>query len=498
MNRIFNNHARRSLCRPATALGVALALASIFCHASEKAPNSNTTGIDASPVVAWRRDSETGALSVNALGPLIEIGADGEQNFRALPRPLFVHFSTLRTSGFDLAWPLVSGRCREDGYYVRFFNYLHTRKPQDDSVKRSRDWLLPILFTGTDNDGERYYGLFPVFGDIHNIIGFDKLSFVLFPIYLKADRGSTEGQSLVWPLFNRTKASEWHKWRVFPFYGLCESRDGNQRQQFLAWPLIHWSHWSNEDRSGNAWFVFPLLGRSREQKPGTEVDPEAQQTAQSTTVLWPFFLFATTPSTRTVHAPWPFVQFSHSELNGQEREKIYLWPFWGRAGKEEKWYRFLAWPLFHQWHDTNGSETVHRTWLVPLYRDQRHLVENDQTSRQLQVWPLFSIDARDETIDLKALDLWPMAPNPVIDRLFEPLYTLFHYKRDDKNDTLRWSLVWNTMSWESGKTGKKLEVPLLFKWKNSTEKTEFSLLKGFFSIRRGPKNSLKLFYFWEL
>jgi hypothetical protein len=497
MNRTFNKPNRRSLYRTAKALSAALALATMFCHASEKTPNSSATGLDASPLVAWRRDSETGALSINALGPLVEIGADGEQNIRALPRPLFVQFSTPRTTGFDLAWPFVAGRYREDGYYVRFFNYLHTRKPQKDSMKRSRDWLLPVAFTGTDNDGERYYGLFPVFGGIHNMIGFDKFSFVLFPVYLKADRGHTEGHSLVWPLFNRTTAREWHKWRVFPFYGLRESRDDDQCQQFLAWPLIHWSRWSNEDRSGNAWFVFPLLGRSREQLSRTEVDSEAPQTAQSTTVLWPFFLFANTPSTRKVHAPWPFVQFGHSEFSGGERKKLYLWPFWGRTGQEEKWYRFLAWPLFHQWHDTNGSETAQRTWLVPFYRDQRHLVENSQTSRQLQVWPLFSMDNRNETIDVKALDLWPMAPNPVIDRIFEPLYTLFRYKREE-NETLRWSLLWNTVTWESGKTGKKLEVPLLFKWKKSTEKTEFSLLKGVFSIRRGAKNSLKLFYFWEL
>jgi hypothetical protein len=497
MNRTFDNPARRFLCRPATALGIAIALASIFCHASEKVPNSSTKGLDASPVVAWRRNSETGVLSVNALGPLVEIGADGEQSVRALFRPLFVQFSTPQTTGFDLAWPFVAGRFREDGYHVRFFNYLHTRKPQDDSMKRSRDWLLPVVFTGTDNDGERYYGLFPVFGDIHNIIGFDKLSFVLFPVYLKADQGLTEGHSLVWPLFNRTTAKKWHKWRVFPFYGFRESREGDWCQQFLAWPIIHWSHWSSEDRSGNAWFVFPLLGRSREQLPRNEVDSEAQQTAQSTTVLWPFFLFANTPSTQTVHAPWPFVQFNHSEFNGREQRKLYLWPFWGRADQEKKWYRFLAWPFFHQWHDTHSSETIHRTWLVPFYRDQRRLIESSQTSRQLQVWPLFSMETRDETIDVKAFDLWPMARNPVIDRLFDPLYTVFRYKRDE-NDTLRWSLLWNTMSWESGQTGKKLEVPLLFKWKNSTDKTEFSLLKGLFSVQRGSKNSLKLFYFLEL
>ena len=498
MNKTFDNpaHRRHRYIRKFWSSAIVLVVFSFApaaYSASDQASTPDSTVLDLSPLVYWQRNSETASVRLKALGPLIEFG--GDEKLSALPRPLFVAFSTPRSSGFDLAWPFVAARYRQDGKYIRVFNYLQTRKPQDDTVRRSRDWLLPLLFTGTDNKGEPYAAVFPVIGSIHNIIGVDNLSFVLFPLYLQANRGHTESHSILWPVFNRTTAKSWQKWRVFPFYGVRESHNADQRHYFLLWPMIHWSSWTTENRSGNAWFAFPLLGRSQDRSLDTRSNSHRPETmAQSTTVLWPFFLFSSTPQSRNVHAPWPFVQVSRSEFNGHERRKLFLWPAWGRTVQGEKWYRFIAWPLFHQWNDTHGSEIVQRTWLVPFYRHQRHFSGNKRTSTELQIWPLFSMETREQTFDLKALRLWPMAQNPIIDRIFAPLYTVFEYHRAD-NESLRWSLLWNTLRWESDQQNKQLTVPLLFDWQNSPTTTNFSLLKGLFGIQRGEKNSIKLLYF---
>jgi len=125
----------------------------VFCGLHSIAQDATTndnkpTTIDFSPVFKYKKQAGSSAWQINAIGPLIELQSNSDNHLLAFPRPVFASFakdSFETSSGFDLAWPLIAGRNRKDGRYLRALNYLHTRKKTSDTIKRSRDWLLPVL-----------------------------------------------------------------------------------------------------------------------------------------------------------------------------------------------------------------------------------------------------------------------------------------------------------------------------------------------------------------
>lgn len=455
------------------------------------AENDTASNLDLSPVVRFSH-STTNGWELQALGPFVHVAQDTPNAIQALPRPLFVGFDNGQTNGFDLLWPLVESRNRLDGRRLRALTYLHTRKADDDTVQRKRDWLIPVAFAGTDNDGTPYAALFPVWGRIHDVAGLDSMSFHLFPLHLRTRKNATESQTWLWPIFSRTTGPAGvDKWRVFPIYGERQDGSGDNHQAFALWPIAHWRHARTETRRADAWFVFPLIGHSR------EIGPDTTRSAASTTILWPLFLFAKTPETTTVNAPWPIFQMRTTDDQNSPHDKLYIWPAWGRSGNNSRNYQFFAWPFFHQWHRATDAESVDRTWLMPLYRHQRRTLNDITTDDSLQLWPLFK-RSRNENgeMHLQTLALWPLAKNRVIDRLFTPLYTIFDY-RHHENGNSHWSLLWNTAHGSTTEHGHEFSIPLLFHWHRNRNTARFSLLHGLITLDTAKNADSKLLYFFN-
>ncbi|NVN93632.1 MAG: hypothetical protein HXX11_23985, partial [Desulfuromonadales bacterium] len=158
--------------------------------------------------------------------------------------------------------------------------------------------------------------------------------------------------SVLWPFFE--KSDEYMALRpLYSVYGL----DKPKKIYSLLWPLGQFDRVNNENRFvpmfwGNDYVVgFPLYWHYGHPL-GTEGGSDT---------LFPLWYYANGLRGQSLNIVWPFINFKDM-VDGQG------WRFWPLMGSYSKssaeYYRFLAWPLCHQWGSGNQKtgEAV-----LPLY-----------------------------------------------------------------------------------------------------------------------------------
>jgi len=400
------------------------------------------------PVIELQPDPELGA-TMRALGPLCENGEVLEdERVLALFRPLYCQFDAPHAGilhGRDILWPVGVTRRGEREEHQRFLLALHTDR--DVRVPDSREcwWLLPVFFVGRNRSRETYAAIFPILGEIDEIASFDRVRFLLFPLYLETQRGRSRSESILWPIFSHTRSDRVEKWRVFPLMGISRTRAGVRR--FFLWPFGH-TFDAKSPRTGRAtrgFFLLPLVGWSVS-RPAVD----AATDSRAWTVLWPFFSGATTPRGRRLHCPWPFylqqkVLHWHLLCN---LEKRYFWPFFGtrKRGTDEV-YRFLFWPLVHQRRSGGASKVRQGLWVLPFYWSATTRADGKSTSTYRQLWPLVRFSRVGKQGRVCFPTLWP-GPTPMpIERNYAPLWRL--YTRRDEGDLRRNDLLWGLVEWST-------------------------------------------------
>jgi hypothetical protein len=444
-------------------------------------------------------------LYQSAIGPFFEARQNTNGNTFIAVHP----FYSLTKSNMDdrilheYLWPIGMHKTFRGQSYWRFLLAYGMNFDVHDPESRYRYSLFPLIFGGRDIYGDGYFAFFPFGGSIHEILGQDKVSFVLFPLYFTHQIKNVKTTTYLWPIFSKTTGDEVQRHGVFPFYGYSNNENLNQwTKKYVLWPF--WTHttYKAPGPEGYAYILFPLFGRA---KVGTNT--------KTLMLLPPFFRFSTGEYRGKKHVerncPWPFVRY----VSGEE-EKFYIWPIWGHRnkGNEKKW--FAAWPIMFSKTLYRRSYFAKRFLIIPFYQNEsRYLYTNPGNTqdrsewgqadkaiyRNMKVWPLFNYQRMERSSRLRVLDLWPFKSARSVDRNYSSLWTIYSHSRveNKKEDKILWGLF----RWRRDNNGNKdLRLFPLYsdnkKTLDDTNTRKWNILYGLLGYEReGLQKKFRLLYF---
>lgn len=410
--------------------------------------------VDFGPIYS-RYKSIHGDIRVRALGPFIERQEREGFSFGAI-RPLHAGFSDEASAKVldEYLWPAVTLKTFGNQKYWRVVTWFgHDYDINQPS--RYKNHFFPFLFQGRAADNSRYFAVFPVGGSVKEILGRDRFSFALFPLYARSQVNEAVTYDVLWPFVSWGKHDNASQWRVFPFYGQAEC-EGAWRKRFVMWPI--WTSVDFEKADGGGFVLFPITGYSR---------------VDETRTYWmvpPLFKWMEAPGRRAVNCPWPFFQYETGE-----EERLYLWPLWGHREKDGYSRSFFLWPVFHSGSKAGEHQMEKSLYALPfLYSDKTFEMDADGSAKELKsryfkIWPLFSFRREGDASRFRSLDLWPMKHTAPIERNFAPLWTL--YNRERKGDAFDSELLWGVYRNRRGNEGER-----------------FLSVFPLFSVSRGPES----------
>ncbi len=345
------------------------------------------------------------------------------------------------------------------------------------------DFFLAPFFSwgsgGTEND--RYFSFFPVYGTFNDKFGWDKLEFVLFPVYSTWQRGRYKAHSLLWPLImwggdglNR------NDFRFLPFYSKKEHR-GKYIQKSIVWPFFQWGSTGLDRKDPRHHFLFLPFYAQKHSDSG-------QMYAYS--ILYPFSLVAwgadEAVGAKELRVLWFIYQDMKSE-SPYTRKKV-LFPFYAHyqfGNPELDYYKEMNFYFILLGRLTTRSAIIDSEYdfFVPFYYNlQRTYRKENRTAYSLKVWPLFhSYSDTGESNGWQTVSLWPF-PDDYIDRNWGPYYSLAEYKRHQNGDRY-FGMLFRVYSqyWNEKDTRWFLAG---FDYRNSPDHFHFSLLGGLLGYKK--------------
>lgn len=438
--------------------------------------------------IASRYTDVNGDTHFRMLGPFYEraVSPTGMQ-LRAV-RPIYGSATDSNTERHvkDIVWPVMSMKRfrKESGwrFLLTYYNDFDRTNPKS----RYRFWSLPIYFQGRDVHTNWYAAVFPIGGQIHEVLGRDTVSFVLFPLYASSAVDDVRTVDWVWPIYSRTQGDGIYRFRVFPFYGRNHHKSKYEKR-FILWPFWTWAHYHYPRQSGTAWILFPVWGHAK---------LEDQNTVW---VIPPLFRFTHGQRLNVVNCPWPVIQWR----SGEER-RLYLWPLWGYNNRASVRKAFFLWPIFHTEQIDRGDTYSERFLAIPFIqsevRKQRPGGPGQKptvVARYHKLWPLLSYQTDGDARRFRTLELWPLRNTGPIERCYAPFWTLYcHTARGDSfDDELLWGLYRHQ---RRGHDHRFVSVFPVVDWTidhRGEGAFSWNLLKGLVGYeRRGTQRTVRVLY----
>lgn len=416
--------------------------------------------------VLVERTQRDGSLQAQAAGPLLfaHRTAEGQQSGGLRPFWLTSRAAGDTSASHHFLYPLFTQRTDEAGREWSVFELVRRREhaPASPSAagqlnRRDEFEIFPFWFQRRSGNPERdHQALFPIYGTLRGRLGFERVSWTLFPLYLENERRGAVTRSVAWPFFHRTTGSA-QGWGFWPLFSWKET-PGVMRQENYLWPL----------------------GFNHTRQP--EADAPAGTEPRRDVGLLPFFVRNTGPGYRNEDILWPF--FGYTERTGAKAyaETRYLWPLlvqghgaeksvsrWApfythsvNRGYEKTWY---LWPLLRTatWSESGLSRD--RTQLLYFLfwsETQRRPGANAAPAQLTHLWPLLS-----EWEDGAGRSQWQM-PSPLevffpgnakVRQVWSPLFTLVRHEQNAPGES-RTSLLWDAITWETRERGTVREFHL--------------------------------------
>ncbi len=435
-----------TLARLTALAGLAAVLTALRAEAYE---------LNAWPMFVLQKDPSGQTQSWTGAGPLLFSGpapAPDAGTARGF-RPLYVRVTGDGSVKTDILYPLFFFRKYPDSYKWSIFQLINGEGVDAGSTvdggptDRHFD-IWPFYFSHETGDAaDSYHALLPIYGTIKYRLGYDRLSWVLFPLYVESFKKGTNTTYTPWP-FVRVMSGAQNGLAVWPLFG-ATSGPGPVRHFYCLWPLI----WNN--------VVEPKPDAPETDAPGTEFG------------FLPFYTREKSPGVISENYLWPFFGYTERTIPYRYSERRYFWPFllqgrgddrvlnrWGpfytysnTKGTDSRW---IVWPLWHRrtWVDADIAQSktqffyfvywsldqtsVSRPSLAPAYK--RHfwplvsIWDNGAGSRQLQFPSPLEVFFTD---------------NPDIRETWTPLFSIYRYDRQPSGET-RHSLLWSAVTWRRG------------------------------------------------
>ncbi len=398
-------------------------------------------------------------------------------------RPFYVYRRNPEhhTAESDFLYPLLTHREYATDERWSLFDLIIFEGPKNPDAPGVRGFdIWPVYFSrDTGKAATSYHAVFPIHGTMLNRLGYDRLSWTLFPLYARLER-----QGLV------TTAAPW------PFVKIYGG-DGNRG--FALWPLF--GRWGKPGVYQNEFYLWPLIYRN-----------ESRMTAAQPTVslgVLPFYARDQSAGALSETFVWPFFGYTHRWAPYHYRETRWFWPLWvqGRGDERlvDRWApfythsiykgddkRWVLWPIFRQekWTDAGLAQTKTQ-FLYFIYwslRERSAAQPARFSAQKTHLWPLFSYwnngAGRRQLQILSPLEVFFQDNEPV--RLaYSPLFAVYRYEQTAPGD-VRWSLLWDAITWRRSPSRREFHLGPLLSVTRGPRGKRIALIGGLFGLRKPP------------
>ena len=302
--------------------------------------------------------------SWKAAGPFLFSRPAEEGEVQSGLRPLWVQTKTPQ-GNFRAAlflYPLFSYTADAETYkwsvlelINRSGRFSSSAAPKSELERSSGFDIWPFWFSRETGDPTTsYQALFPVAGTIKHRLGFDRLSWVAWPLYFQSEKKGAITTATPWPFVRSTRGNV-SGFALWPFFGWQE-RTGVSRREFYLWPLGY----NNTTSPAN--------------------DAPAGTPPKREYAALPFYAHASGPGYRGETFLWPFFGYTDRTAPKVYHESRYLWPFLVQGRGEDHYVN--RWGPFYTRSVIGGYD---KTWIAwPLFKELRWTSEGVvQTKTQL-------------------------------------------------------------------------------------------------------------------
>lgn len=415
-------------------------------------------------------------------------------------RPLYVqrHLPDGTLAEVTVLYPLYYWRDYGDYYKWSIFSLInrYNRKaglgPDVNPEGRTLD-IWPFYFSRQGPDAQSSYeGFFPIAGSIQGFLGYDRVQWVLFPLWGQSEKANATTTYTPWPIIRNITGAE-HGFAVWPLFGHVE-RPGVFTRKYFLWPLT----WNN------------TIQPSDDKPPGTPPKREVGflpfYTAEhgpdivSENYLWPFFGYTDRVAPYRYHETryfWPFlVQGRGDNLYVNRTGPFYTHSI--RKGVDKTW---VMWPLWRRmtWTDEDLVQTKTQFFYFLYFDAEQRSASNPgiPPARKTFFWPFCSIwDNGAGRRQFQAPGLFDVffPDNENIRESWTPLTVLIRHS-ETPDGAARTSLLWNAVTWQRapGEGGSQFHLGPLLEVERKPEGRRIALGSGLIGLKRSPGGGWHLF-----
>lgn len=394
------------------------------------------------PFFRWAAAPSHGLTRWTALGPLIEYSGtlDG---WSLHVRPLLALERRTNTDDLraDVLFPLgrLWSRPGEMSFRFLLFTAQHRSATAADVATsvgdETRLGLYPFAFYRRSPDGVVSGGVLPFYLDLRDVLGYERVTTILFPAYLSLQEPTVTHDFFAFPFVSTLGGREGRGWRLWPFYGDTAIGD-RDHTRFVGWPFHIERERTLDDGGREIQRISP--GMSTSDRPGVHV--------RSYGLLAYTHTIDETAGSESIGSPWPFV--ARERPLGETAWRSWRFaPFYGRADRDGFSSRFYAWPLYRWRRSETADSTFERIdVLLLLWRWQREHLPSGRTQTLHTLFPLWRAeidDARHHGQTPALLDAILPTNRGLLDE-WAPLYGLLRWDTSIEGTTdlnLLWGLV---------------------------------------------------------
>ena len=388
------------------------------------------------------------------VGPFFEWGSQSGVLTRLAVRPFFAWEASdakRRDVDMEVAWPLSHFAWRGDEFHGRLLMTFWQEADRTNRTSRDYSLAIPPVWTHGRDEGENYWGLFPVYGRLPKFFMTEDFQWALFPLWLRYRTGGSRGtvrDYFGWPFFSLKYDADKTRWALWPLYGTKWEPDEESR--FILWPFWNDRIYHGRRHHGYGWMLWPVMER---------VNADTEQTWG---VLPPFFRYSSTADGATlIRAPWPFFERYRDPKESTWRS----WRFWGMThrGTRDGWW--FMYPLLLSQRQQTVTQSVRKFQFWPFYTSEE-VVSYDRAgvarveSSYFRIWPFYSRSYReDEGLRKRALELFPIRDVPEVERNWAPFWTFYSARQKPGEKEILHELFWGLIWWHTAADEDDEEEP---------------------------------------
>jgi hypothetical protein len=375
-------------------------------------------------------------------------------------RPVYVKVEEPDNVRKDFLYPLFFYRAYPGAYKWSILDLINgegiTGAPTQAGGPKDRHFdIWPVYFSHvTDTPIDTYHALLPVYGTIKYRLGYSRIFWAPFPVFVQTEKKHTRVTYVPWPVIRFIEGDS-HGFAIWPLFGSTRGPDVARNNYFL-WPLI----WDNT--------LLPKPDDPEGTAPGTEVG------------FLPFYTREKSPGYVSENFVWPFFGYTERTSPYRYSEQRYFWPFlvqgrgddrlvdrWGPfythsdiKGLDSTW---VVWPFWHrqQWVDADIRQTKSQLFYFLYWCLDQGSVSRPGIAHAYKrhFWPLVSIwdnGAGSRQVEFPSpLEVF-FPDNADMRAAWTPLFSVYRYDHRPTGEA-RTSLFWDAVTWRRSPTGSLAE-----------------------------------------